>query len=152
MLNSLGRTTDTQRMSLFYSIILQRSSRSPGWYYKRNPQNGDETSEYLENTNEKIHRTARLRNGKPNRGADDNGPFQPTSLNKYSSSEQTPGHWVWTWNGWGGTKILPEAEIGAKYEPKLQSMLETAYQTPKTEPDTSVSWLKVVANTFAFRA
>ena len=163
----LGSTSDTQTVAL--GIILARASRSPGWYYRRDPNTGEETSELLVNTNEKIHQTVRLRLGKANRGAFDQGPFQPTSLSKYlppaepngadqkgtdQKGAEQKGKYVWVWNGWSGTKELEEAEVGKKYEIRLRTKLDEAAKNNKSDekPDTSVSWIKVVGNAFAFRA
>ena len=133
---------------------MNRSSRNPGWYYRRDPKTGDETSELLVNTNEKIHQTARLRLGKSNRGAYDRGPFQPTSLSKYLPPVEKDGKFAWVWNGWSGTKELEEAEMGKRFEAKLKARLDDEATKNKSDekPDTSVSWFKVVSNVFAFRA
>ena len=79
---TLGSTSDTQTVA--FGIILAKASRSPGWYYTRDPKTGDQMSELLVNMNEKIYQTVRLRLGKPNRAAFDQGPFQPTSVSKYN--------------------------------------------------------------------
>lgn len=135
-------------------MILARSSRSPGWYYRHDPETGDETNEPLENTNEKIHQTARLRLGKSNRGANDRGPFQPTSLSKYLALVEKNGKFVWVWNGWSGTREPEEAEVGETYEAKRKAKLdeEAAKNKSDAKPDTSITWFKVVSNVFAFHA
>ena len=111
-------------------ILGGKKVRTPGQYYESDPQSGDPTNRPLENTNEHIHTSVRLRIEKDGFGTGDKGNYHPTALKGFklvkstsaqefkpgiSSSQDVPTigvRWVSDSNGNGRETVLPEDVLG----------------------------------------
>lgn len=59
-----------------------KTTRTPGMYHYTDPKTGRPTSEFLENTNERIHRSVRIRLSLEGLGYDDEEPYKCRALLK----------------------------------------------------------------------
>lgn len=101
--------------------------RSPGHYFRVDPNTDLPTEKLLEKTNEYIHASVRIRYGVANMGFDDKGPYNPIPLKDWrlvrgevpggSSSSLTQGPFHWQYNGSdakfsAAQNFLPEDVLG----------------------------------------
>lgn len=105
-------------------------TRSPGMYHKRNTYDGKELPEFLEDTCESIHPSARVRLAVKGLGYDDKAKWNASALTDagWELKRGENGKWYWEYKGEEAlpNKILPESEMG-HYETR---MLELAGGRP----------------------
>lgn len=105
-------------------------TRSPGMYHKLNTYDGKELPEYLEETNEKIHPSVRVRLAVRGLGYDDKKKWNASALTDagWELHKRADGRWIWVYEGEENlpNRILEESEMG-HYE---RRMLEMAGGTP----------------------
>lgn len=91
-------------------------TRSPGMYHKLNTYDGKELSEYLEDTNEQIHPSVRIRLAVGGLGYDDKQQWNASALTDsgWELNKRADGRWVWVYDGPDElpNKILRESELG----------------------------------------
>lgn len=97
-------------------------TRTPGMYHKLNAYNGKELPEYLEDTCEQIHPSARIRLAIKGLGYDDKKQWNASALSDsgWELAKKTNGDWVWVYEGKEDLpkKVLEESELG-NYEKKM---------------------------------
>ncbi|KAK5064731.1 hypothetical protein LTR84_000565 [Exophiala bonariae] len=121
----------------FYSLTGTKT-RTPGNYYRTDPQNGRPTSKRLKNTNEFIHASVRARLGLQGPGSQDRGIYDPPALKDWTFEAEMlpPGQGgnadhlavIWTDHNaknTGGQEKIPEAIIS-------ETELVLLKQTPRT--------------------
>lgn len=121
-------------------ILGGKTVRTPGQYHRSDPHTSKRTDQLLEDTNEHIHASVRIRYGQPGLGIDDHGPYHPESLKhwgllkdlkKTSAGEDVPTGPIKTaWEFTGkqdSLNLLPEDEIG-EVEKRLLRFDKTAWQ------------------------
>lgn len=121
----------------FYSLTGTKT-RTPGNYYRTDPQNGRPTSKRLKNTNEFIHASVRARLGLQGPGPQDRGIYDPPALKDWTFEAEMlpPGQGgnadhlavIWTDHNaknTGGQQKIPEAMIS-------ETELVLLKQTPRT--------------------
>lgn len=105
-------------------------TRSPGMYHKLNTYDGKELPEYLEDTNEQIHPSVRIRLAVGGLGYDDKQQWNASALTDagWELTKREDGKWVWAYEGPEDLpmKVLEESEMG-HYEKR---MLDLAGGTP----------------------
>lgn len=105
-------------------------TRSPGLYHKLNTYDGKELPEFLEDTNEKIHPSVRIRLAVQGLGYDDKMKWNASALTDagWELTKRADGKWVWVYEGPEDVpnKVMEESELG-HYEKR---MLELAGGTP----------------------
>lgn len=105
-------------------------TRSPGMYHKLNTYDGKELPEFLEDTNEKIHPSVRIRLAVQGLGYDDKTKWNASALTDagWELNKREDGKWVWVYEGPEDLpcKVMEESELG-HYEKR---MLELAGGTP----------------------
>ena len=96
--------------------VLGGKTRTPGNYYRVDPDTGRPTKKHLRNTNEYIHASARSRTGLHGPGPEDRGEYDSRALRNWTfaveeSTEAKEPTVVWT-NHSGkdeGQQVIPEA-------------------------------------------
>lgn len=96
--------------------------RTPGLYKRPNEFDGRPTSEYLEDTNEMVHASARIRLRTVGLGLNDRKAWDCPALvgQGWKPLRQADGKWVWMYMGEADVpkKVMEEAEMG-HYEKRL---------------------------------
>lgn len=99
-------------------------------YHKLSSYNGKELPDYLEDTNEQIHPSVRIRLAVGGLGYDDKQQWNASALTDagWELNKRTDGKWVWVYEGPEGLpqKVLEESELGF-YEKR---MLELSGRIP----------------------
>ena len=119
-------------------ILAGKTHRTPGHYLQPDPQTGRQTGPPLEDTNEYIHASARIRLGLRHLGTQDKGPYDPKSLRDWQlvGGEGTNNHIFrhgqkavsWEYHGDAeGVNILREDELG-HFEKELLAFDRSAYE------------------------
>lgn len=105
-------------------------TRSPGMYHKLNTYDGKELPEYLEDTNEQIHPSVRVRLAVQGLGYDDKKKWNASALTDagWELNKREDGKWVWVYEGPEDlpNKVMEESDLG-HFEKR---MLELAGGTP----------------------
>ncbi|KAI9820509.1 MAG: hypothetical protein M1832_003700 [Thelocarpon impressellum] len=126
------------KSSTNYQVLAGKTPRTPGHYTQPDPQTGKRTERPLEDTNEHIHASARLRLGLRHLGTEDKGPYNPVALSDWRlvGGEGRNGHIArhgqkavsWEYTGpEGGVDVLPEDELG-EFEKDLLKFDRVAYE------------------------
>ncbi|KAI9802077.1 MAG: hypothetical protein M1833_001998 [Piccolia ochrophora] len=63
-----------------FHILAGKKPRTPGRYFRADPATSKQTTQPMENTNEYIHASVRVRLGASNMGTDDYGTYSPVAL------------------------------------------------------------------------
>lgn len=91
-------------------------TRSPGRYHKLNTYDGKELPDYLEDTNEKIHPSVRVRLAVGGLGYDDKQQWNASALIDagWELSKRADGRWCWVYDGPEDlpAKVLEESVMG----------------------------------------
>ncbi|KAI9756227.1 MAG: hypothetical protein M1815_003951 [Lichina confinis] len=87
-----------------------KKARTPGQYFAIDPDSNWPTSRLLENTNEYVHASVRVRYGLQNLGPEDRGPYRPDALKNWklmgddgvgdgSTTDRPKGRPFWEYTG-----------------------------------------------------
>ena len=136
-----------QPSTSFIFSLAGKDVRSPGRYHEVDPVTTEPTVVPLEDTNESIHASVRVRYGQPGLGPHDKGPYLPPSLKHLilkdnvkataSGGEAVSGSEpavVWEMTGKkDGPAMLPEHDIG-DFEKRLLRRYPDAWQKVMGSP------------------
>ena len=119
------------------TVLAGKKIRTPGRYFASNVKTGNSTSRPLLDTQEYIHASVRVRKTLGGLGAEDRGPYNPSSLAGYhleGDPEQHDVRWEYGKQGKRPKRILPEDQLGDLELEILSS------SKPEYKAVTSKSW------------